>query len=201
MLMQLKRRLTYANVMATLAMFVALGGGAYAAATIGSSDIKKRAVRAKHIKTSAVKGRQIKAGVVGTSELRDGAVTSGKIAGGTVGAGEIQDFSLRLRDLGGEVNAGTETVPAAFNVPDNGCIGRGLELFNPAPPGVIGSVVVGHLTDSQGGAVLDNGGFVVPTMISETSQGGAIANLMVCSFGGAQAVPAGSVFRYQLIGP
>ena len=40
-----------------------------------------------------------------------------------------------------------------------------------------------------------------PTIISETSQGGAIPNLMVCSFGSTQTVPAGSVFHYQLIGP
>lgn len=148
-------------------------------------------MRAKHIKTDAVKSRQI----------NDDAVTAGRIADGAVSAAEVQDFSLRLREMGGEVNAGTRTVNVAFNVPNNGCTGQDVDFFNPAPPGVIGSVVVGRLTDGQGGAVLNNSGFVVPTMISETSQGGAIANLMVCSFGGAQNVPAGSLFQYQLIGP
>jgi hypothetical protein len=75
-----------------------------------------------------------------------------------------------------------------------------LGLFNPAPSGVIGSLVVGYLTDGQGHAVLNNAGAVVPTMVSETSQGGAIPNLMVCA-ASAQTVPAGSVFHYHLIGP
>jgi hypothetical protein len=44
-------RLTYANVVASLALFVALGGTTYAAATIGAGDIKKDAVRSKHIKS------------------------------------------------------------------------------------------------------------------------------------------------------
>ena len=42
-------RLTYANVMATVAVFLALGGGAYAAATIGSSDIQRDAIKSRHV--------------------------------------------------------------------------------------------------------------------------------------------------------
>ena len=39
-------------------------------------------------------------------------------------------------------------------------------------------------------------------MISKSSQGGAVANLMVCNGGNVpQNVPAGSVFHYQIIGP
>jgi hypothetical protein len=50
--------LTYANVIATLALFLALGGGAYAAITIpnnsvGTKQIKRRAVTLSKISTSA----------------------------------------------------------------------------------------------------------------------------------------------------
>jgi hypothetical protein len=87
-------------------------------------------------------------------------------------------------------------------VPPFGCRGEPLALFNPAPKGLIGSLVVGFLTDAQGDAVLDNSGAVVPTNISETSQGGALANLFVCDVrGSGQTVPAGSVFHYRIIGP
>ena len=48
--------------------------------------------------------------------------------------------------------------------------------------------------------MLSNGGVVLPTMISETSQGGAIANLVVCA-SGPETVPVGSVYHFQLIGP
>jgi hypothetical protein len=161
-------------VISVLALFVALGGSAYA--------LSRGEVKAKHIAS--------------------GAVTTPKLRGEAVTGAKVRDFRLRLRDLGGKTNDGTDTVDDTITVPPEGCEERFLELFNPAPEGVIGSLVVGFLTDDQGDAVLANHGVVVPTMISETSQGGAIATLMVCDLGGAgQTVPAGSVFHYRLIGP
>lgn len=44
-----------AMMVALLALFVALTGGAYAAAKIGAADIKLNAVRSKHIKAKEVK--------------------------------------------------------------------------------------------------------------------------------------------------
>jgi hypothetical protein len=53
-------RLTYANVVATIAAFgVLAGGGAYAASKIGSNDIKKNAVRSKQIKNKQVKTKDL----------------------------------------------------------------------------------------------------------------------------------------------
>lgn len=61
MVERLAQRLTYANTVATIALFVALGGGsAYAVATIGANDIKKKAVRSKHIKGDQVLAKHIK---------------------------------------------------------------------------------------------------------------------------------------------
>lgn len=57
----LRSRLSYANVASTLALLLALGGaGAYAAAKIGSSDIKDNAVRSRHIKNGEVTGKDVK---------------------------------------------------------------------------------------------------------------------------------------------
>jgi len=68
---RLGKRLSYANVMATIAVFgVLAGGGAYAAAKIGPKEIGDKAVRAKHIKKAAVK----------TPKITDGAVTAAKLA-------------------------------------------------------------------------------------------------------------------------
>jgi hypothetical protein len=55
---------TYANVTATLALFLALGGGAYAAATlparsVGSKQLKKNAVVRAKIKKNAVNGAKV----------------------------------------------------------------------------------------------------------------------------------------------
>lgn len=59
MLDKVRRRLTYANVMSSIAFFGVLGGGAYAAATIDSSDIKRNAVLSKHIKNQQVRSNDI----------------------------------------------------------------------------------------------------------------------------------------------
>ena len=45
MLDQLRQRLTYANVVATVALFIALGGSSYAALQIDSGDIANNSVR------------------------------------------------------------------------------------------------------------------------------------------------------------
>ena len=48
---QIKDKLTYANVMATIAVFLVLGGGAYAA-----SVAKKNTVTTKSVKNGSLKG-------------------------------------------------------------------------------------------------------------------------------------------------
>jgi hypothetical protein len=66
-------RLRYANVMATIAVFGVLTGGAvYAASKIGAKDIAKNAVHAKHIKKNAVKTRKIADRAVTAAKLADG---------------------------------------------------------------------------------------------------------------------------------
>lgn len=54
MLHRLKSRLTYANVTATLALFIALGGSSYAAFTL-----PRNSVGSKQIRTGAVSSRQL----------------------------------------------------------------------------------------------------------------------------------------------
>jgi hypothetical protein len=68
---RLQLRLTYANVIATLALFLALGGGAYAASqlpknSVGTKQLKKNAVTAAKIKEGAVTGSKIKLSSLGT---------------------------------------------------------------------------------------------------------------------------------------
>lgn len=52
-------QLTYANVIATLALFVALGGTGYAALNIGSEDIRNNSIRGKDIRRGAIGGREV----------------------------------------------------------------------------------------------------------------------------------------------
>jgi hypothetical protein len=61
---RLRPRLTYANVTATLALFVALGGGAYAATalpaySVGSKQLKRNAVVTSKIKNNSISGAKL----------------------------------------------------------------------------------------------------------------------------------------------
>jgi hypothetical protein len=60
MLRALRDRLTYANVTATLALFIALGGSSYAALKISGRQIKAHTITGKNIKRNSLGRRQIK---------------------------------------------------------------------------------------------------------------------------------------------
>ena len=82
---QIGKRLTYANVMSTLAVFLVLGGGAaYAAKKIGSHELRGGAVTTAKIKRNAVSRSKIKAGAISTAKIATAAVTNGRLADGAV---------------------------------------------------------------------------------------------------------------------
>ena len=65
MLNRLRKRLTYANVMSTLAVFIALGGSSYAAFTINGASIKNRSISGKKLRHNTLTGVQIKESQLG----------------------------------------------------------------------------------------------------------------------------------------
>lgn len=61
MLRALRNHLTYANVVATLALILVVGGGsAYAVSKIDGSDIKKRSLTSKQFKSNSIGSRVVK---------------------------------------------------------------------------------------------------------------------------------------------
>lgn len=70
-----RRRLTYANVMSTIAVFLVVAGGSAFAAnqlgknTVGSKQLKSNAVTSAKIKKGAVTGSKIAKGAVGASAI------------------------------------------------------------------------------------------------------------------------------------
>lgn len=77
---QIKKRLTYANVMSSIAVFLVLGGATAIAATkIGSGQIKAGAVKTGKIAKEAVTSSKIKNNAIITSKIADKAVTGAKI--------------------------------------------------------------------------------------------------------------------------
>jgi hypothetical protein len=71
-LAKLRSRLTYANVMATIAVFVALGGSSYAAVTLTRSSVK-----GKHIAKNAVTSPKVKNGSLRRTDFRAGVLSPG----------------------------------------------------------------------------------------------------------------------------
>jgi hypothetical protein len=72
-------RITYANVTATLALFVALGGGAYAAAalpanSVGTKQLKRTAVQRADIKKNAVNGSKVAGDTLTGADVRESAL-------------------------------------------------------------------------------------------------------------------------------
>jgi hypothetical protein len=126
---KLRGALTYANVVATLALFLALSGGVvYAAATLGKNSVKSKNLAANAVKTrnlakNAVKAKAIAPNAVTTAKLKKGAVTGGKVAKGTLtrsnlAAGTLAGLQVAdvqaasVPGLTGEVAGGTP-VPLA----------------------------------------------------------------------------------------
>jgi hypothetical protein len=92
---QIRTRLTYANVMSSIAVFLVLGGAtAFAAATIGTGDIKAGAIKTGKIAKEAVKAGKLGNGAVKTEKIADAAVTTPKLADNAVTGAKVDEASL-----------------------------------------------------------------------------------------------------------
>jgi hypothetical protein len=82
----IRKRVTYANVMSSIAVFLVLGGAtAYAAKKIGSNEIKSNSITTGKIKKNAVTSAKIKKNAITSAKIKNGAVTGAKINTSTIG--------------------------------------------------------------------------------------------------------------------
>lgn len=82
---RIRQRLTYANVVSSLALFLVLSGGAaYAAKKIGSHELRGGAVTTAKIKRNAVTRSKIEAAAISTAKIAPDALTNGRLADGSV---------------------------------------------------------------------------------------------------------------------
>jgi hypothetical protein len=111
-----RKRLTYANVMSSIAVFLVLGGAtAFAATKIGSNEIKANAIITGKIKKEAVTEGKIKAGAVGNSRLGTGAVTSNKLAANSVLNSAIADNAVTTPKLNDNAVTGPKLANSAVS--------------------------------------------------------------------------------------
>jgi hypothetical protein len=125
-------RLTYANVMSTIGVALALGGTSYAAVklpanSVGSAQIKANAVKASEIATNAVTSAEIKSRSLLATDFAPGQIPTG--ATGATGATGLQGTPGLQGPAGPSGVVGAITVQRTdFTVPE------------PAPPSVSGTV-------------------------------------------------------------
>lgn len=79
---EIRRRLTYANVVATLALFVALGGGAYATTqfpknSVGTRQLKKNAVTKVKLRKNSVTGAKVRNRSLTRADFKRGQIPAG----------------------------------------------------------------------------------------------------------------------------
>jgi hypothetical protein len=106
MIAAIRRRLTYSNTIATLALFIALGGAAVAAGlprnSVGSKQLKRRAVTAAKLAPKSVVAGKLGPNAVGPGNIGNGAVTTAKLAQGSVIASTIKNGVVTANKLENE---------------------------------------------------------------------------------------------------
>jgi hypothetical protein len=116
----MKRWLTYANVVSTLALFITLGGTAYAAIQITTSQIKDNTILSRdihshtvgytdityrsiwggvHIHPESLTKYDLAPGAVGESEMQSNSVNSSALQDNSVDQWAIQDGAITCTDL------------------------------------------------------------------------------------------------------
>lgn len=126
---RIEGRATYANVVATVALFVALGGSALA--------LSRNSVKSKHIKNDQVRSADLKNEQVKSVDLKDGTILSADIRDGEVKPADTST-SLRLTCPGGTVfieGACLETsdrTPVNWPGAESDCSENGGRLPSPA---------------------------------------------------------------------
>ncbi len=100
MLRKLHKRLNYANVTASLALFVALGGSAYAVNTVGSTDIIDGQVKSVDIGDGEILSADVKDQSLTTFDVST--FLGVDVVDGTLTGADIQDNSLAAADIGSQ---------------------------------------------------------------------------------------------------
>lgn len=131
MIAAFRSKLTYSNVIATMALFLALGGVAVAAGlprnSVGANQLKRGAVTAAKLRKQAVTSAKLApqsvingklaANSVGPGNIGNGAVTSAKLAASSVIASTIKNSVITTAKLNNEAvttpKLGNESVSTA----------------------------------------------------------------------------------------
>jgi len=103
---KVRKRLTYANVMSSIAVFLVIGGASALAAT----HLGKNSVGTKQLKNNAVTTAKIKKNAVTGAKVKDGSLTGADINLGTVGTVPSASHASSADSAGNANTVGGNTV-------------------------------------------------------------------------------------------
>lgn len=168
MRMRPRSRLTYANLISSVALFLALGGVGYAATqlpknSVGTPQIKKNAVTAVKIKNGSVTGEKINlsslgtvpnathaghADTAGSADSAANAANAGKLGG-------VEPSGFQARVMWARVTNGGEIAAQSGGVESVSHTGTGLYLLHfPQPVDQAAIVVTGKWTGANAGKLV-----------------------------------------------
>lgn len=182
MIKRMKRQLTFANVMSVIAVFLALGGTAFAVQlgknTVGSKQLKKEAVSAAKIKADAITDAKIKADAITGAKVLNGSLTGAdlaaasidqtKLAPGTSGIASIPSGSI-----GGSKLGTTDTHFAETALPDDGSLQRAVASCDPGEKLLGGGV---NINPAVGSDIIIQGSRPSKPDTSQPEQGEAFSS-------------------------
>lgn len=138
---RLRPKLSYANVIATIALFIALGGAATAATqlprnSVGTKQIRNGAVNTKKLRKHAVRPNKIAPKAVTVGKLGPQAVTPGNLGNGSVKTNKIASQAVNASKIRNNVvttnKLNTNAVTNEKLAPDS--VGAGNLLANAVGP-------------------------------------------------------------------
>jgi hypothetical protein len=112
---RIRRHVSFANVTSLCALFVALGGAAYAGINLPRNSVGSKQIKAKAVKAGEIKGKAVTVG-----KIAPDAVKASKIVDGSVGGGELADGGIGLVDLGPSSVDGTKVADGGLGLADLG---------------------------------------------------------------------------------
>lgn len=110
----LRKHLTYANVMSSLAIFMLLGGSAYAAGKISGSRLKDKSVSGKKLKVGSVSNSKLRSNSVSNSKIQSASVQGSRLASNT-----LTDREINMAKLGKISKASTADTATNAGKVDN----------------------------------------------------------------------------------
>ena len=113
-------RTRHATVVAYLALFTGLSGGAYAAATITGADIVDATVEGIDLKNGSVTGADLGDGSLTGLDVANGSIAAADLKPGTLGMGEVKTYMKETAVDSSQVKAAQAHCPQGWQAISGG---------------------------------------------------------------------------------